>query len=146
MLGTMRMIFQTLYMPGIIPPFPAVESLRRDAKVATGEARILIMGPVVIEPFESLPGSLRQHPDTCQALISRNFAVNIHNAAIIASFHDTCVTHLSELDQGVRKHKGHAEAITARGRHMAEATYWALKNNEPYREPKGERIPSHTKR
>jgi hypothetical protein len=45
-------------MPGIIAPFPAVESLRRDAKIATGEPGVSIMGPVVIEPFESLPGSL----------------------------------------------------------------------------------------
>ena len=43
-------------MPGIIAPFPAVESLRRNAKIAAGEAGILIMGPIVIEPFKSLPG------------------------------------------------------------------------------------------
>jgi hypothetical protein len=54
----MRTIFQALCMPGIIALFPAVEGLRRDAKIATGEAGILIMELVVIEPFKSLPGSL----------------------------------------------------------------------------------------
>ena len=45
-------------MPGVIALFPAVESLRRDAKIATGEAGILIMGSVVIEPFKPLTGLL----------------------------------------------------------------------------------------
>jgi hypothetical protein len=56
--GATRTIFEALRMPGIIAPFPAVESLRRDAKIATGEAGILIMTSVVIEPFKSLPGFL----------------------------------------------------------------------------------------
>lgn len=43
--------------------------------------------------------------------------------------------HVVRLYQRVYKHKGHAKAITAVGRHLAEATYWMLKNNEPYREP-----------
>ena len=58
MVGAMRMIFQALCMPGMITPFPAVEGLRRDAEVATGEAGVLIMGFVVIEPFKSLLGFL----------------------------------------------------------------------------------------
>jgi hypothetical protein len=58
MLGTMRMVFQALGMPGTIAPFPAVESLRRDAKVTASETGVLIMGFVVIEPFKSLPGFL----------------------------------------------------------------------------------------
>jgi hypothetical protein len=56
--GAMRMIFQALCMPGVIALFPAIEGLRRDAKVATGKAGILVMGFVVIEPFKSLPGFL----------------------------------------------------------------------------------------
>ena len=40
----------------VISSLPAAEGLRRDAKIATGEAGVLIMGFVVIEPFESLPG------------------------------------------------------------------------------------------
>jgi len=46
-------------MVGIISPFPAVEGLRRDAEVAAGEAGVLIMGFVVIKPFQSLPGLFR---------------------------------------------------------------------------------------
>ena len=56
--GAMRTIFEALCMPGIIAAFPAVESLRRDAKIATGETSVLIMGSVVIEPLKSLPGFL----------------------------------------------------------------------------------------
>ena len=56
--GTMGAILQTLYMLGVVALFPAVEGLRRDAKVATGEAGIVIMGFVVVKPFKSLPGFL----------------------------------------------------------------------------------------
>ena len=43
--------------------------------------------------------------------------------------------HVGILYSRVRRYKGHAKAITAVGRHLAEATYWILKNNEPYHEP-----------
>jgi hypothetical protein len=46
-------------MLGIIAPFPAIESLRGDAKVATGETSILTMGTIVIKPLEPLPGLFR---------------------------------------------------------------------------------------
>ena len=46
--GAMRTIFQALCMVGIIAPFPAVGSLGKDAKVATDEAGILIMGPIAM--------------------------------------------------------------------------------------------------
>jgi transposase len=52
--------------------------------------------------------------------------------------------HVVRLYQRVRKHKGHAKAITAVGRHLAEATFWMLRNNEPYREPKRKRMVSYT--
>jgi len=58
MSGAMRVIFQALCMPGIIAPFPAVEGLRGDAKIATGETGVLVMGFVVIKPLKSLPGFL----------------------------------------------------------------------------------------
>lgn len=48
--------------------------------------------------------------------------------------------HVVRLYHRVYLHKGHPKAITAVGRHLAEATYGMLKNNEPYREP-GQRIP-----
>ena len=43
--------------------------------------------------------------------------------------------HVLRLYWRVREHKGHAKAVTALGRHLAEAAYWMLKNHEPYREP-----------
>jgi len=49
MLKPMRAILQTLYMPGVIAHFPAVESLGRDAKVATGKPGSMIMGTIVIK-------------------------------------------------------------------------------------------------
>jgi hypothetical protein len=42
----------------VISSLPAIEGLRRDAKIATGEASVLIRGTVVIESFKSLPGFL----------------------------------------------------------------------------------------
>jgi len=48
--------------------------------------------------------------------------------------------HVSYLYWRVRKHKGHAKAITAVGRHLAEATYNILKNDVPYKEPKIRKI------
>ena len=56
--------------------------------------------------------------------------------AVVLQQHHLPDCHLLRLYWRVRKTHGHAKAITAVGRHMAEATYWMLKNNESYREPK----------
>lgn len=48
--------------------------------------------------------------------------------------------HVLRLYWRVRKSHGHAKAVTAVGRHMAEATYWMLKNDEPYREPANKQL------
>ena len=56
--------------------------------------------------------------------------------AVVLQQHRLPDCHLLRLYWRVRKTHGHARAITAMGRHMAEATYWMLKNNESYREPK----------
>jgi len=40
----------------IVAPLPAVEGLGGDAKVAAGESGIVAMSPIVVKPFESLPG------------------------------------------------------------------------------------------
>jgi transposase len=42
--------------------------------------------------------------------------------------------HASELYRRVRQRRGHATAVGAVARHLAEATYWMLSKNEPYRE------------
>ena len=40
MLGPVGAVLQAGYMPGVIAPLPTVEGLRRDVKVAAGEANI----------------------------------------------------------------------------------------------------------
>jgi len=47
--------------------------------------------------------------------------------------------HVSRLYDRVRQRKGHAKAIGAVGRHLAESTYWILKKQEAYRDPALER-------
>lgn len=42
--------------------------------------------------------------------------------------------HVSELYRRVRQRRGHATAVGAVARHLAEASYWMLSKNEPYRE------------
>ncbi len=43
--------------------------------------------------------------------------------------------HVNQLYQRIRQRRGHATAIGAVARHLAEATYWILKNGTPYLEP-----------
>ena len=44
-------------------------------------------------------------------------------------------THVSRLYARLRASKGHAKAIGAVARHLAEAAYWVLSKNEAYKEP-----------
>ncbi len=64
--------------------------------------------------------------------------------AIVLQQHRLGDCHVLRLYWRVRKHKGHAKAITAVGRHLAEATYWMLKKDEPYHEPKASCLASFT--
>jgi transposase len=43
--------------------------------------------------------------------------------------------HVSRLYERIKARKGHAKAIGAVSRHLAEAAYWVLRKREPYREP-----------
>jgi transposase len=43
--------------------------------------------------------------------------------------------HVSRLYRRIRERKGHAKAIGAVGRHLAEASFWVLTKNEDYKEP-----------
>ena len=45
--------------------------------------------------------------------------------------------HVVRLYERIRGRKGHAKAIGAVARHLAEAAYWMLKKQEVYREPQG---------
>ncbi|MFH1614899.1 MAG: IS110 family transposase [Planctomycetota bacterium] len=42
--------------------------------------------------------------------------------------------HVCQLYSRIRQRKGHAKAVGAMARHLAEASYWMLKNNESYKE------------
>jgi transposase len=44
--------------------------------------------------------------------------------------------HVSRLYERLARRKGHAKAIGAVARHLAEATYWILSKGEGYRDPK----------
>lgn len=43
--------------------------------------------------------------------------------------------HVTRLYNRIKMKKGHAKAVVAVARHLAEASYWVLKRNEPYKEP-----------
>ena len=43
--------------------------------------------------------------------------------------------HASRLYERVQRRRGHQKAIGAVGRHLAEATYWMLTKQEPYKDP-----------
>jgi len=43
--------------------------------------------------------------------------------------------HVVRLYLRIRERKGHGKAVGAVARHLAEAAYWVLKKNEPYRDP-----------
>lgn len=44
--------------------------------------------------------------------------------------------HVSRLYKRLLHKRGHGKAVCAVARHLAEAAYWVLKKEEPYREPK----------
>ncbi len=50
--------------------------------------------------------------------------------------------HVRPLYARVARRKGHPKAIGAVARHLAEATYWMLSRQEPYREPKAAAVSS----
>jgi transposase len=43
--------------------------------------------------------------------------------------------HASKLYKRIRERKGHAKAVGAVSRHLAEASFWVLTRNEDYKEP-----------
>lgn len=43
--------------------------------------------------------------------------------------------HAVRLYQRLRDRRGHAKAVGAVARHLAEASFWVLRRNEPYRDP-----------
>jgi transposase len=50
--------------------------------------------------------------------------------------------HAVKLYLRLRPQKGHAKAVGAVSRHLAEAAFWVLKKREAYRDPKAEKVSS----
>ncbi len=50
--------------------------------------------------------------------------------------------HVSRLYERIARRKGHPKAVGAVARHLAEATYWLLSKQEPYREPQSSAVSS----
>ena len=48
--------------------------------------------------------------------------------------------HTSKLYERIRERKGHAKAVGAVARHLAEASFWVLTRNEDYKEPKKQSV------
>ena len=44
--------------------------------------------------------------------------------------------HVLRLYERIKQRKGHGKAVVAVARHLAEATWWILRDREPYRDPK----------
>jgi transposase len=70
----------------------------------------------------------------------------IEAANTIVLFHNKWTgRHVVSLYLRIREKRGHAKAVVAVARHLAEATYWVLKKGEPYREKKHKRPVSSTR-
>jgi len=70
--------------------------------------------------------------------------------AFVEAANAICITHgrapqrhVSRLYVRIARRKGHAKAIGAVARHLAEATFWILSKHEPYREPKASAVFVH---
>ena len=53
-------------------------------------------------------------------------------------------SHAVQLYTRIRHKKGHAKAVVALARHLAEASFWVLKKGEAYRAPKRQTVVSST--
>jgi len=52
--------------------------------------------------------------------------------------------HVVRLYWRIKERKGYPKAVVAVARHLAEAAFWVLKRNEPYKEPQGSKTFSST--
>jgi transposase len=81
----------------------------------------------------------RVHPD-----VNRYLKCAFVEAANVTVMHQKRLshTHVVTLYRRLRQRKGHAKAATAVARHLAEAAFWVLKQQQPYKEPQGCRVSS----
>ena len=81
----------------------------------------------------------RVHPDVNRYL---KWALVEAGNLIVMRQHRLGDIHAVRLYARLRARKGHAKAVTAVARHLAEAAFWVLKRKQPYKEPEGCRVSS----
>ena len=83
---------------------------------------------------------------TLSGLLSPVLAVRAREAANVIfrqrSHPNWSDTYVARHFERTRQRKGHAVAVGATARYLAQATFWVLKKGEPYREP----VPRHPAR
>ncbi len=92
---TPRTVFEALKMLGIVAPPPAIEGLRSDSKMPTGQPSVVAVKAVVVHPLEpgpGLPGELR--PVASEPSHSRSHPVDDSHSDTILG-----VTNVSERVQ-----------------------------------------------
>jgi hypothetical protein len=69
--------------------------------------------------------------------VNRNLKWAFVEAANLVVIHQRRLagSHVVRLYQRLKKTKNHQKAVIAVARHLAEAAYWVLKNQEVYRDP-----------
>ena len=73
--------------------------------------------------FAEHPGAQRRDIEAANVVVRQQHHPRWRQKYVVALFERT------------RQRKGHAVAVGAVARYLAEATYWVLKKGEPYREP-----------
>ncbi|MGD0058641.1 MAG: hypothetical protein ABSD58_04405 [Verrucomicrobiia bacterium] len=69
-------------------------------------------------------------------VISDAHGLFLEAANAVALHYQRCAArHVSQLCHRLRTPKGHAKAIKAVARHLAEAVFWVLYRQTPYRDP-----------
>lgn len=84
----------------------------------------------------------RTRPDTNRYL---KWALVEAANAIVSNQRHMAKSHVVALYNRIKLRKGHAKAVVAVARHLAEASYWVLKRNEPYKEPERKTRFAHSK-
>lgn len=85
----------------------------------------------------------RTRPDTNRYL---KWALVEAANAVVANQRHIAQSHVVDLYNRIKSRKGHAKAVVAVARHLAEASYWVLKKSEPYKEPAKRNLVSSTQR
>lgn len=125
-----------LTLPGVGPILSIVIALEIGEVKRFGSAERLASYAGKVPRVKSSGGKTyygRVRPDVNRYL---KWAFTEAANAIVLQQHKLGECHVIRLYQRIYRHKGHAKAVTAVGRHLAEATFYMLNNYEPYKEPR----------